>query len=53
MVGSAKFNLYKYDDDSSRGFVLEIGPEYAEELHNLHNDYPLAPDKLDNLEHYW
>ena len=29
MVGSAKFNLYKYDDNSSRGFVLGIDPEYA------------------------
>ena len=47
MVGSAKFNLYKYDDNSSRGFVLGIDPEYAAELHNLHNDYPLAPDKLE------
>ena len=42
----AKFNLDKYDDDSLRGCVLEVGLEYSKELHELHNDYPLAPDKL-------
>ena len=42
-----KFNLDKYDDDSLRGCVLEVNLEYSKELHKLHNDYPLAPDKLE------
>ena len=42
-----KFNLDSYDDDSFRGCVLEIGLEYPQELHELYNDYPLVPDKLE------
>ena len=26
---------------------LEIDIEYRKELHELHNDYPLAPDKIE------
>ena len=46
-MDSAKFDLDKYYDNSSRGFVLEVDQEYPEELHEFHNDYPLVPDKLD------
>ena len=28
------------------GYTLEVDLEYPEELHNLHNDYPLAPDSV-------
>ena len=28
------------------GFFLEVDLEYPDELHELHNDYPLAPEKL-------
>ena len=28
------------------GYLLEVGFEYSDELHKLHNDYPLAPEKL-------
>ena len=27
--------------------ILEVDPEYPKELHELHNDYPLAPEKLE------
>ena len=30
----------------SFGCVLEVDLEYSKELHNLHNDYPLAPERL-------
>ena len=28
-----------------KGYILEIDLEYPEELHELHNDYPLAAEK--------
>ena len=28
------------------GYILELGLEYLDELHVLHNDYPLAAEKL-------
>ena len=31
---------------NSVGYILEVYLEYPSELHNLHNDYPLAPEKL-------
>ena len=39
-------NLSKYNDESEKGLILEVDLEYPEELHDLHNDYPLAPEKI-------
>ena len=30
----------------SKSCTLEVDLEYTEELHNLHNDYPLAPENV-------
>ena len=35
-----------YTDTSKKGLILEVDLEYPSELHSLHNDYPLAPEKL-------
>ena len=32
-------------DDGEHGFILEVDLQYPHELHNLHSDYPLAPEK--------
>ena len=32
-------------NNSSTEYVLEVDLEYPQELHNIHNDYPLAPEK--------
>ena len=32
--------------DGDLGYVLEVDLEYPDELHELHNDYPLAPESM-------
>ena len=49
-MDSAKLNWDKNDDNSLRGCVLEVDHEYPKVLHKLHNDYPLAPEKLKKNE---
>ena len=39
-------NLAKFNENSDKGLILEVDLEYPKELHELHNDYPLAPEKL-------
>ncbi|XP_068738120.1 uncharacterized protein [Montipora capricornis] len=39
-------DLAKYKEDSEKGLILEVDLAYPEELHDLHNDYPLAPEKV-------
>ena len=41
-----KVDLSKYNDESKKGLILEVDLEYPEELHDLHNDYPLATEKI-------
>ena len=41
-----KIDLVKYKEDSEKGLILEVDLEYPKELHNLHNDYPLGPEKV-------
>ncbi|XP_068704787.1 uncharacterized protein [Montipora foliosa] len=39
-------NLSKYSENSKKGSILEVDLAYPKELHDLHNDYPLAPEKV-------
>ena len=34
------------NEKSPIGYFLEVDLKYPDELHELHNDYPLAPEKL-------
>ena len=38
--------LAKYKENSKKGLILEVDLEYRQELHDLHNDYPIAPEKM-------
>ena len=40
------FDVNSISENSSIGYFLEVDLEYPDELHKLHNDYPLAPEKL-------
>ena len=42
----SKLDLAKYKEDSKKGLILEVDLEYLTKLHDLHNDYPLAPEKI-------
>ena len=34
----------KFTDDDEVGYILEVDLEYPEEIHDLHTDYPMAPE---------
>ena len=41
-----RFDINSINEKSDTGYFLEVDLEYPDELHELHNDYPLAPEKL-------
>ena len=40
------FDVASIDKKSDVGYILEVDFKYPKELRELHNDYPLAPEKL-------
>ena len=40
-----QIDLGKYKADGKKGLILEVDLEYPRELHHMHNDYPVAPEK--------
>ena len=40
------FAVNSVSEKSPIGYFLEVNLKYPDELHQLHNDYPLAPEKL-------
>ena len=52
-IDPKEFDLNKYTSNSSKGRVLEVDLEYPKELGELHDDYPLAPDKIEIKREMW
>ena len=41
-----KFDVMSVSERSPIGYLLEVDLECPDKLHELHNDYPLAPENL-------
>ena len=41
-----ELDIMSVNERSDVGYILEVDLKYPNELHDLHNDYPLAPEKL-------
>ena len=41
-----KFDVNSISENSSIGYILKVDLKYPDELHKLHNDYPLALEEL-------
>ena len=46
-IDRKQFYLNKYTSNSLKECVLEVNLEYPKKLHELRNDYPLVPDKIE------
>ena len=51
-INKVKQKLMNIKSNSSIGYILEVDLEYLQELHDIHNDYPLPPEKI-NIQKEW
>ena len=51
-IDKIKQTLMNIKSNSSIGYILELDLEYPQELHHIHNDYTLAPEKI-NIPKEW
>ena len=42
----SRIDFCQVADDARTGYIVECDLEYPENLHDLHNDYPLAPQAI-------
>ena len=38
--------IKNYNENSNKGYILEVDIEYPKSLHNLHNDLPFLPERM-------
>ena len=53
MVKSKRNCLNFISENSSIGYTLEVNLGYLDNLHKLHNDYPLAEEQLEISQNMW
>ena len=46
LINANEFDVISINEKSPIGYFLKVDLKYLDELHELHNDYPLAPEKL-------
>ena len=46
-IDPKQFDINKYTSNSLNGCILKVDLEYPKQVMELHNDYPLAPDKIE------
>ena len=51
-IDKLKQKLMNVKCDSSTGYIQKVDLEYPQELHDIHNDYLLAPGKI-NIPKEW
>ena len=51
-IDKIKQKLMNIKNNSSTGYVLKIDLEHSKKLHDIYNDYPLAPEKI-NIPKEW
>ena len=51
-VNEIEQKLMRIKSNSSTGYILEVDLECPKELHDMFNDYPLAPEKI-NIQKEW
>ena len=51
-IDNIEQKLMQIKNDSLVGYILEVDLEYLQELHDIHNDYLLAPEKI-NISKEW
>ena len=52
MENTSQFNkdsIENYNEGSDEGYFLEVNVQYFEKLHELHNDLPFLPERM-NIE---
>ena len=42
----AEFDLLTIPSDGGTGYIVECDLTYPDELHDLYNDYPMAPEHM-------
>ena len=46
-----KFNINllikNYNKESDKGYFLEVNVQYLEKLHELYNDFPFLPERME------